>query len=72
MMSTPMKAPRAKQMIKVIIEGKRTSLYLIPKDKADGLEKLLSEYRSDDLAPAEAALKNLRDNHGAAGSPASR
>jgi DNA-binding transcriptional regulator YiaG len=63
-----MKAPRTKGIVKVTIEGKKRSLYLVPKDKAEDIERLLDEYRADDFVPAEEVLKGLHDKYGVAGS----
>lgn len=67
-MSAPMKAPRTSQIVKVTVEGKRRVLYLVPKEKAESIEKLLDEYRADDFVPAEEVLKDLHEKYGAAGS----
>ena len=64
-MSAPMKAPRTSQIVKVTVEGKRRSLYLVPKEKAESIEKLLDEYRADDFIPAEEVLKDLHEKYGA-------
>lgn len=67
-MSVPMKTPHTNRVIQVTIEGKKRSLYLVPKEKAESLETLLKEYRMDDFISAEEVLKDIHGKFGKAGS----
>ena len=67
-MSVHMKTPRTKAAIEVVFtEGKKRTLYLVPKEKADGLESLLDNYRMDDFVPADEVFSALYSKHGRAG-----
>lgn len=67
-MSAPMKTPRTNAAIEVVFTaGKKRTLYLIPKDKADGLESLLGDYRMDDFVPADEVFSKLYAKVGRAG-----
>ncbi len=59
-MSAPMKTPRTRAAIEVTFTtGKQTTLYLVPKEKADGLESLLNDYRMDDFVSADEVFTDL-------------
>jgi DNA-binding transcriptional regulator YiaG len=65
-MSAPMKTHRT-DTIQIIVEGKKRSLFLVPKDKAASVESLLEEYRQDDFIPADEVFKELYAKHGKPG-----
>lgn len=63
-----MKTPRTNAAIEVVFTtGKKRTLYLVPKDKADGLESLLGDYRMDDFVPADEVFFELYAKVGRAG-----
>ena len=66
-MSAPMKTYRTKT-VQITIEGKRHSLFLVPKDKAESIESLLEDYRVDDFVPAENVLNDIHIEYGKSGS----
>jgi DNA-binding XRE family transcriptional regulator len=67
-MSAPMKTPRTKAAIEVVFTvGKKRTLYLVPKEKAEGLESLLDDYRMDDFIPADQVFADLYAKNGRAG-----
>lgn len=63
-----MKMPRIDQVVQVTFAGKKPSLYLVPKKKAESLETLLNEYRKDNFIPAEEVFKDLHEKYGRTGS----
>ena len=67
-MPAPMKTPRTNVAIEIVFTaGKKRTFYLVPKDKADGLESLLGEYRVDDFVPADEVFSELYAKVGRAG-----
>lgn len=66
-MSVPMKTRHIKS-VRVTIEGKKRSLFLVPPEKAAGLESLLEEYRMDDFIPATSVLRDVHVEYGKSGS----
>ena len=67
-MSAPMKTHRTNAAIEVIFTvGKKRTLYLVPKEKAEGLETLLNDYRMDDFIPADQVFADLYAKYGRTG-----
>src|SRR5256885_177136 len=67
-MSAPMKTRRIKNKVQIIIEGKRRSLFMVPKEKAESVESLLQEYRMEDFIPSAQVLRDLHVEYGKSGS----
>ncbi len=63
-----MKTLPTETAIEVIFSiGKKRTLYLVPKEKAKGLESLLHEYRMDDFIPANTVFSDLYAQYGRIG-----
>lgn len=67
-MSAPMKTHHTKATTEVVFtSGKKRTLYLVPKEKAAGLQSLLNDYRMDDFVPAAEVFADLYSKYGRAG-----
>ncbi len=66
-MSAHMKTRRTRS-VQITIEGKRRSLFLVPLEKAEGIESLLEEYRMNDFIPAAQVLRDVHAEYGKTGS----
>lgn len=63
-----MKTPRIETAIEIVFTvGRRHTLYLVPKEKAKGLESLLDDYRMDDFIPADEVFADLYSKYGRTG-----
>ena len=65
-MSAPMKK-HPTDTVQITVEGKKRSLFLVPKDKAHSIESLLEEYRMEDFIPAGEVFKDLYAKYGKSG-----
>ena len=64
-----MKKPRTEK-VKIVIEGKKKRLFVVPKKKAEGLVKLIKEfeYGSRDSVSLEEVFYDLHEKYGKGGS----
>ncbi len=65
-MSAPMKM-RHTDTVQIIVEGKKRSLYLVPKEKAQSIESLLEDYKLEDFVPAAEVFKDFYEKYGKGG-----
>lgn len=54
--------------VQITIDGKKRSLFLVPRDKAESIELLLKDYRIEDFIPAKNVLKDIHIEYGKTGS----
>ncbi len=66
-MSEPMKTRPIENSVKIMFEGKRKRLFLVPKDKAENVAALLREYETEETVPADEVFKELHARYGKVG-----
>ena len=69
-MSAPMKMPRTKGDIKVQIGDKKTRLFLVPRDRAEGVVRLLQDFEvkdKEESIPWRNAVTDLIEKYSEAG-----
>jgi DNA-binding XRE family transcriptional regulator len=69
-LSVPMKKPRTNLGIKIQVGGSRARLFLVPKDRAEGVVRLLQDFEveaDEGAVPYREAVKDLIAKHSEAG-----
>ena len=69
-MSAPMKTPRTKNGIRVQIGDRKTRLFLVPKDRADGIVRLLQDFEvteDEQTIPWRDSVRDLTQKYTEAG-----
>lgn len=73
-MSVPMKKPRTEGVVEILVCGRSTRKFRLPREQANGLLRLIQDFEvveglfANDLVPAVEVFKGLHKKYGKAGS----